>query len=97
MKRNLVLNLTFIALFIVFLVLSLTVDFFFFVPIICLLPLSFGSIKQEGTKFENRIAGFSSFEDSENSKLRYCLRCKGEIAQSNAKFCYHCGEELKNK
>jgi len=97
MKRNFLLNLTFIALFIFFLVLSLTIDFFFFVPIICFLPLSFGSIKQNNTNFENRLADLSSSKNSENSELRYCPRCSGEITKSIAKFCYHCGEELNNK
>ncbi len=97
MKRNFVLNLIFIALFILFLVLSIVIDFFFFIPIICFLPFSFRTIKKNSTYFEERSTQTSSYTDSRNSEIRYCPRCGGEITKSIAKYCYHCGEKLNNK
>ena len=96
MNRNIVLNLVFIAIFILFLVLSFVIDFFFFIPIICFLPFSFKSIKHKKT-YSKEISSDSSYIEAYNkSKIKYCPRCNGEINQSNAKFCYHCGLKLNN-
>lgn len=96
MNRNIVLNLVFIAIFILFLVLSFTIDFFFFLPIICFLPFSFKSIKNKKSYAEEISSDSSSFRASKKSAIIYCPRCNREINQSNAKFCYHCGLKLNN-
>jgi hypothetical protein len=90
MNRNIVFNLLFIALFIIFLVLSLLIDFFFFIPIICFLPFSFSTIRNK----DKKISQFSSYKSSKNLEVRYCQKCGGKITESQAQFCYHCGEKL---
>lgn len=97
MKRNLVLNLLFFTLFIVFLVLTLLIDFFFLIPIICFLPFSFNTFKNKDKIFEERTPQTSSYTGSKNVELRYCQKCGGEITESIAQFCYHCGEKLNNR
>jgi hypothetical protein len=97
MKRNLAFNLTFIAIFILFLSLSLIIDFFFFIPIICFLPFSFRTIRHDKKYYEERESELLSNQISENSFPRYCSRCGGEITEPIARFCYHCGEKLNNK
>lgn len=96
MNQKIVFNLIFIALFVVFLILSLVIDFFFFIPIICFLPFSFRTIKQKKVNFEEKPSKSPSYKDLEISEIRYCPRCGGEITKSIAKFCYHCGEKLNN-
>ena len=94
MKRNLILNLLFIALLITFLTLSFIIDFFFFIPIICILPFSFKSNKHNEFRSEPKIQENYSYSTHENLEVRYCPRCGGEISESIARFCYHCGEKL---
>jgi len=94
MNRNIVLNLLFIGLFILFAILSFTIDFFFFIPIICFLPFSFRTTRQNKINPENRTTKNFSFQNSKSVIIRYCPRCGGEISKSIAKFCYHCGEKL---
>ena len=96
-NRNIVLNLIFIALFVFFLILSLLIDFFFFIPLICFLPFSFRTIKYNKENLEERPAESPTYKNSTNLKTRYCPRCSGEITQIIAKYCYHCGEKLNNK
>ncbi|MFX0022497.1 MAG: hypothetical protein ACFE9S_09215 [Candidatus Hermodarchaeota archaeon] len=97
MTRKLVLNLLFITLFIVFLVLSLLIDFFFFIPIVCFLPFSFKTIRNKDKVYEERTPQTSSYTVSRNVEVRYCQRCGGEITEPKAQFCYHCGEKLNIK
>ncbi len=97
MKRNIVLNIIFIALFVVFLVLSLLIDFFFFIPIICFLPFSFSTIRNKSKDYEERSTRNSSYTGSKNLNARYCKRCGGEITEPIAQYCYHCGEKLNIK
>lgn len=94
MKRNILLNLIFIAIFILFLILSLIIDFFFFIPIICFLPFSFRTFKQKKGFFEETTKDSPSFKPSKKSEIIYCPRCGGAITKSIAKYCYHCGEKL---
>ncbi|MFW9971125.1 MAG: hypothetical protein ACFFDF_13100 [Candidatus Odinarchaeota archaeon] len=96
MNRNIVLNLVFIAIFILFLVLSLTIDFFFFIPIICFLPFSFSALKKNKTYLKDTPVLISSETDFKHKEIRYCQRCGGEI-EPTAIYCYHCGEKLNNK
>ncbi len=96
MNRNLVLNLIFIGLFILFLTLSLMVDFFFFIPILCFLPFSYRTNTRKKINFEQRVPENSSKQNFKRIKVKYCPKCGGEIKQSIAKFCYHCGEKLNN-
>ncbi|MFW9818643.1 MAG: hypothetical protein ACFFE5_03455 [Candidatus Thorarchaeota archaeon] len=93
MKRNNVLNLLFIAIFIVFLVLSLLIDFFFFLPIICFIPFSVKNFRNKDND-EKKSPQFSTFTDHKNFEIRYCQKCGGEITERKAQFCYHCGEKL---
>ncbi|MFX0005764.1 MAG: hypothetical protein ACFFA7_01215 [Promethearchaeota archaeon] len=97
MNRNIVLNLVFIALFIVFLVLSLLIDYFFFIPIICLLPFSFSTIRNKDKVYEKEIPQTSSYNHNKHGVVRYCQKCGGEITEPKAQFCYHCGEKLNIK
>lgn len=97
MKRNIVLNLIFISIFTFFLILSLLIDFFFFIPIICFLPLSFRTFKKNNSYFEAQQNEIPSYQTAKNSKIKYCPRCGGEINKSiatEAFHCYHCGEKL---
>ncbi|MDX1797646.1 MAG: hypothetical protein R3255_03265 [Candidatus Lokiarchaeia archaeon] len=97
MNRNIVLNLIFIALFIVFLVLSLLIDYFFFIPIICLLPFSFSTIRNKDKVYEKGTPQTSSYNRTKYEEVRYCQKCGGEITEPKAQFCYHCGEKLNIK
>jgi hypothetical protein len=97
MKRNFALNIIFIAIFIVFLILSLIIDFFFFIPIICFLPFSFRTIKKSKDYYEETTSQNSSSRNYKKLELRYCQKCGGEITESIAAYCYHCGEKLNNR
>ena len=96
MKRNFILNLIFIAIFILFLVLTLLIDFFFFIPIICFLPFSFRTFEQNNAYIENNSSETLSSRDFKNSEIRYCPKCGEKITKSIAKFCYICGEKLNS-
>lgn len=93
MRRNIILNIIFLALFITCLFLSFMIDFFFFIPIICFLPFTFKTKRFS----ENTFNGIKN-EDSNYRKLkvRYCSSCGGKITEPIAIFCYHCGEKLNN-
>ncbi len=94
MRRNIVLNSLFIVLFIIFLILSFIIDFFFFIPIICFLPFSFRSTRQNKFKSKISVNEKHSYQNHKNLEVRHCPRCGGEISKSIARFCYHCGEKL---
>jgi len=93
MKRKILLNLIFIALFVVFLILSFMIDFFFFIPIICFLPFSFKSKKF--TKSNLEIIE-SKHVSNKNLKIRSCPKCGGDITLNGIMFCYHCGVKLND-
>jgi len=93
MKRKILLNLIFIALFVVFLILSFMIDFFFFIPIICFLPFSFKSNKFTRSNLEISESKHVSNKDLE---FRSCPKCGGEITLNDIKFCYHCGAKLND-
>ncbi|MFX1436770.1 MAG: hypothetical protein ACFFAA_06095 [Promethearchaeota archaeon] len=75
-------------------VLSLTIDFFFFIPVICFLPLSFTTIKKDKKLHEAKATQTLSYTELENLAVRYCQRCGGKIIEPIAVYCYHCGEKL---
>ncbi|MFX1311833.1 MAG: hypothetical protein ACFFHD_04350 [Promethearchaeota archaeon] len=93
MKRKILLNLIFVILFVVFLILSFIIDFFFFIPIICILPFSFKSKKFESLNFKTDESKLVSNKDLDT---RSCPRCGGEIALNGIKFCCHCGAKLND-
>ena len=85
MKRNfIILNIFFVILFIISIILSFYIGFFFFIPIICFLPFALRgkSIARENLRVF-KPEPFSS-----------CRACGGEIKESIAKYCYHCGSKL---
>lgn len=96
MKRNILLNIIFIAIFLVSLILSFMIDFFFFIPIICFLPFSFRTRYRNKINIEKETTENSSFQNFKGSEVIYCSSCGGEITKSIAKFCYHCGEKLNS-
>ena len=93
-NRSITLNLFFIALFVVFLILSFTIDFFFFILLICILPFSFKQNKGKiyPIQIENNL-----IKKKENYliEIKLCSNCKSKILDPNAKFCAQCGIELK--
>lgn len=93
MRRNIILNLIFLALFIIFLLLSFMIDFFFFIPIICFLPFTFRKGKFTENNLHNLPIKNTNYK---NLGIRYCPHCGGKITEPIAKFCYHCGEPLNN-
>jgi hypothetical protein len=97
MKRNTVLNILFIALFIIFLIISLLVDFFFFIPIVCFLPFSFNTLRNKENDIEERSPQALRHSKATQIEIKYCQKCGGEIREPKAQFCYHCGEKLNNK
>ena len=96
MRQSNVLNLLFIVIFVISLILSFIIDFFFFIPIICFLRFSFRSTRPNKFKSETRINENHSNQYHKNLEVRHCSGCGGEITKSNARFCYHCGEKLNN-
>ena len=96
MKRNFLLNIIFITIFIISIILSFIFDFFFFIPIICLLPFSFRPKYRNKMNFEKSTTENSTDQNFKRLEIRYCPKCRGEITKSIAKFCYHCGEKLNN-
>jgi len=96
MKHNLILNIIFIAILIVSSILSLIIDFLFFIPIICFLPFSFRTKSRKKVNNEKSNIVISAEQDFKRLEIRYCPKCGGEITKSIAKFCYHCGEKLNN-
>jgi hypothetical protein len=96
MNRKIALNVIFLVLTIFFLILSFMIDFFFFIPIICFLPFPFRSTRQTGIRSNTKMEEYSPYEDIKNQEVRHCSKCGGEISQSIARFCYHCGEKLNS-
>lgn len=92
MNRNIYLNLVLMIIFVVFLIFSLVFDFFFFIPLICVLPLSCRTSKRREIKFKQIN------EDQLPQKdlgVRYCNSCRGRISEPTiSKFCNHCGANL---
>jgi len=93
MKRTILLNLIFLTLFVVFIILSFTTDFFFFIPIICFLPFSF---KSKMFTRSNLDIIESTHDTNKDLEFRSCPKCGGEIALNDIKFCYHCGVKLND-
>ena len=85
MNRNfIILNIFFVILFIISIVLSFYIGFFFFIPIICFLPFA---LRGKSIARENlRVVKPEPFSS--------CRACGGEIKESIAKYCYHCGSKL---
>ena len=96
MNRNIILNLIFFVLFLVFLILSIAFKFFYFIPIVCFLPFSFKTLNKNKVKYKENIKEQSTYQNYKYLEKRYCPRCGGEITKAIAKFCYHCGEKLTN-
>ncbi|MFX1409883.1 MAG: hypothetical protein ACFFA6_06000 [Promethearchaeota archaeon] len=93
-ENRIVINLFFLALFIFFLILTFTIDIFFFIPLICFLPFSF---KQNKEKISSIPAEKDLSKKNEDKLLRikYCSNCRTKILDINAKYCAQCGIELK--
>lgn len=60
---------------------------FFFLPIICWIPFLF---KRRSRDFAPQQTLYEPYVQA----LRTCPVCGGEIKESIAKFCYHCGAKL---
>lgn len=106
MKRNIFINLIFVAVFLIFLILSFTGNFFFFLPIFCILPFSCRTSnrikRNQDYQYDvqaqpnqvDKEESDSKTKFSRNSEIRYCPSCRGAIKEPIAKFCYYCGAEL---
>ena len=95
MKRNYILNLIFLAITVIFLILSILIEFFFFLPIICLFPFSFWT--KNRTKYDSNLKKEDFIISRDNRfEISHCPSCGGELKVDNAKFCYHCGTILIN-
>ncbi len=98
MKRAVLLNLIFVAVFIICLFLSIYIGFFFFIPIICFLPFTLRRKRTAPSPAESEsftqasIGKADSFKST--PKFRTCPKCGGEIKEPIAQYCYHCGEKL---
>ncbi len=92
MRRNtIILNSIFVILFLIFLLLSIFYGSFigfFFIPILCCLPFAFRKKAHKGLLLDE--------SQLDEYKIRYCPVCKGEIKETIAKFCLHCGSKLHN-
>ncbi|MFX1391186.1 MAG: hypothetical protein ACFE9Z_14060 [Promethearchaeota archaeon] len=53
-------------------------------------------MKHKRVSIERSPTEISPIKDSKKEVIRYCSRCGGEINESIAKFCYHCGLKLNN-
>ena len=85
MKRNfIILNIFFVILLVISIILSLYIGFFFFIPIICFLPFA----------LRGKSKARESLKEFKPESFRRCRACGGEIKESIAKYCYHCGSEL---
>ncbi|MGV9173120.1 MAG: zinc ribbon domain-containing protein [Promethearchaeia archaeon] len=91
-KKYLLLNILFIAISIVFLILSFVFETFFFLPIFCCLPFTCSS-----GFFADKEQKPPSFFRTDYREEQRCPRCGELIEQPNAEFCYHCGARLNPK
>ncbi len=100
MRRTIIiLNIFFVILFLVFLLLSIfygSIIGFFFIPLLCFLPFAFRKKSRKGLMFDNSQRQEYISRPENDYKIRYCPVCDGEIKESVAKFCYHCGSKLHN-
>lgn len=94
-NRRIIFNLLFLALFILFMILSFTIDFFFFIPLICIFPFSFKRTRAEIYPLQKQNNLINKKEDKE-LEIKVCPNCNSRILDPNAKFCAQCGIELKN-
>jgi hypothetical protein len=93
-NRRILFNVLFLALFIFFLILSFMLDFFFFIPLICIIPFSFKRTREEtySLQGENHLVNKKG-DNILETKL--CPNCNSRILDPTAKFCAQCGIELK--
>ncbi len=106
LKRNIILNIIFVVVSIVFLILSFLIDFFFFLPILCICPFTFSTRnrfrRDRELQYNDHCQDFKKTDERFDYKkandkpagLSYCPICSGEIKEPVAKFCYHCGAKL---
>jgi Ca2+/Na+ antiporter len=102
MKRKYVLiNVAFLALFILFFILSIYFYFFllipfFFLPIICYLPFIFKRNRNyKRSPIDREInSQEKETEIKKEQELRFCSQCGGQIKEPIARYCYHCGAKL---
>jgi len=91
MKKLILMNIIFILIFVSFLILSIFFWFFlfipiFFLPLCCYLPFAFkNKAQRQEQAFDPNL---------QYSEIRKCPVCEGEIKESVAQYCYHCGSEL---
>ena len=82
MKRNFILNLIFIMLFIAFLVISFMIKFFFFIPIISFIPFTCKANNRNKLSFENKYSKELSPNKDKDLAICYCSNCDGKITKS---------------
>lgn len=91
MKRNfIILNIFFVIFLVICIILSFYIGFFFFIPIICFLPFALRGKSKARENFKE----FKAEPKGNGIKFRFCVVCGGEIKESIAKYCYHCGSKL---
>ncbi len=93
-NRSIIFNLFFLALFVLFLILSFIIDFFFFIPLICILPFSFKHNRGNIYPIQAKNNLIKKKEDNLLG-IKLCPNCKSKILDPNAKFFAQCGIELK--
>lgn len=98
MKRAILLNMFFVILFVIFLIISLMTQFFFFLPIFCIFPFACKSGRQHNDEqYSDKVKRKDFLFDTNQSgvKLQICPQCGGEIKEPTAQYCYHCGKKLE--
>lgn len=97
-RRAVLLNLIFIAIFVISIILSLYIGVFFFIPIICFLPFTFRKSHRNQTEADQQSLYYDQSQQSQKlespKSVWRCPTCGGEINESSAQFCYHCGSKL---
>jgi hypothetical protein len=81
-----------------FLILSLLLNFvyfipFFFLPLCCWLPFAFRGRREMRSEYQPYYEPTSPQKLKEEG-IQYCPVCGGEIRETIAKYCYHCGAKL---
>ncbi|MHA1689696.1 MAG: hypothetical protein ACTSUN_10240 [Promethearchaeota archaeon] len=96
MKRNkvILINLIFLAIFLISLIISLTYGVlfsFFFLPLFCFLPFTWRSKPRTWINEEEDQYQVPSIQ------VKRCPVCGGVIKEGiDAKYCYHCGAKIKH-